>query len=158
MTKVTYSIVIALLSLTTVLTGNAALADCPGDTTLTIKEKHLMVEVADTPRERRFGLMFRQNMGENCGMLFVFQSKGVRTFTMRNTLIPLDIAFISGAGEIKEIFTMQPGVERYPSKVESLYALEMNAGWFADNSLEVGSVLSVIKDGAASPITELESQ
>ena len=128
-------------------------SECQGDTTLSIGSKLLTAEIADTERERRYGLMFRSSMGTDCGMLFVFQSTGVRTFTMRNTLIPLDIAFISADGVIREILTMQPGVARYPSKVESDYALEMNAGWFKANTLEIGDTVAVLQDDV---ITTLE--
>ncbi len=155
MNKISQFLVVLLLA---IVANNsfAQSSDCQGKTTLSIKNKLLTVEVADTERERRYGLMFRSSMGTDCGMLFVFQNTGVRTFTMRNTLIPLDIAFIAADGEIKEIFTMQPGVLRYPSKVESDYALEMNAGWFKANELMVGDTIAVLQDDIITTLDKIK--
>lgn len=135
----------------------ADVSQCKGDTLLSIGEKQIAVEVADTERARRYGLMFRSSMGKSCGMLFVFANSQIRTFTMQNTLIPLDIAFISADGTIKEILTMQPGTEKYLSTVESNFALEMTAGWFAKNALQVGSVISLLINDADVSLSQIKT-
>lgn len=116
---------------------------CRGTTSLGINDISAQVELAIEERDRRYGLMFRSKMGENCGMLFVFENNRPRVFTMRNTLIPLDIAFIDPEGRIAEILTMEPGGDRYPSSVSALYALEMNKGWFAANNIKVDDIIMV---------------
>lgn len=137
------------------VTGFAQSESCKGSSALDIAGTPVTVEVAKNERSRRYGLMFRQSIGKNCGMLFVFENIATRTFTMQNTLIPLDIAFISEQGEITEVLTMQPGVKRYPSNVRSKYALEVNAGWFKKNQLGVGSVIKLkIKENTL-PLSEL---
>lgn len=127
---------------------------CRGNTVLLIGEKTVTVEIAATEKERRYGLMFRSSMGADCGMLFVFKNEGQRIFTMRNTLIPLDIAFIAKTGNIREILTMQPGVDRYPSSVQSQFALELNAGWFDTNNIALNAE---IKIGSGNEQTALDS-
>jgi uncharacterized membrane protein (UPF0127 family) len=144
---------IAIVLLISTTFSTIAPADgCKGNTTLDINGSQITVEVANTERARRYGLMFRNSLGADCGMLFIFPDTAVRTFTMRNTLIPLDIAFIAADGTIKEILTMQPGTQKYPSSVESDYALEANAGWFAEKALEVGMVVSLQNNGESSDL------
>lgn len=130
--------------------GRTAHADqtCKTDSTLAIKDGRAQVQLAIDERTRRYGLMFRAKLGKDCGMLFIFKHSRTRVFTMRNVVIPLDIAFIDSEGRIAEIFTMEPGVDRYPSKVAAQYALEMNEGWFAENNITVGDVITVVKDDA----------
>jgi len=127
------------------LTTTASIADetCRGDTSLSIDTQIAQVELAIKERDRRYGLMFRSSMGENCGMLFVFGDSRPRIFTMRNTLIPLDIAFIDDEGRIAEILTMEPGGDRYPSSVSARYALEMNKGWFSANNISVDTLIAI---------------
>jgi len=102
--------------------------------------------------------MFRKSLGKDCGMLFVFAHSRQRVFTMRNVLIPLDIAFLDESGIVKEVFTMQPGVARYPTKVKARYALEMNGGWFARNNITTGSELMILKADERLPLTTLDSE
>lgn len=136
--------------------GNTAHADqtCKTDTTLAIKDGRAQVQLAIDERTRRYGLMFRAKLGKDCGMLFIFKHSRTRVFTMRNVVIPLDIAFIDSEGRIAEIFTMEPGVDRYPSKVAAQYALEMNEGWFAENSITVGDIITVAHDDATRDATQ----
>ena len=124
----------------------SALADntCQTDAELKINDQKAQIQLAIDERTRRYGLMFRASMGENCGMLFVFESTRPRVFTMRNTLIPLDIAFIDEEGRIAEIFSMEPGGDRYPSSVPARFALEMNKDWFATNKISVGDLIEVV--------------
>jgi uncharacterized membrane protein (UPF0127 family) len=84
--------------------------------------------------------MFRENLPENQGMLFVYPYPLVLSFWMRNTLIPLDIAFIDHKGIIISIQQMQPFDDEklYVSPLPVKYALEMNQGWFERNKVRVG--------------------
>lgn len=131
--------------------------ECKTDATLAIKDGRAQVQLAIDERTRRYGLMFRAKLGKDCGMLFIFKHSRTRVFTMRNVVIPLDIAFIDSKGRIAEIFTMEPGVDRYPSKVAAQYALEMNEGWFAGNNVTVGDIITVTQGDATQGNTPLTS-
>ncbi|MGW8281762.1 MAG: DUF192 domain-containing protein [Gemmatimonadota bacterium] len=102
----------------------------------------ISVEIADTPALREKGLMQRDSLPENAGMLFVYADEQVRSFWMRNTKIPLDIAFIDRNGSIVDIEQMQPQTdENTVSSAPAMYALEMNLGWFEANGVGVGDRL-----------------
>lgn len=112
-------------------------------TTLRIAGVEVIVEIADEPAERKRGLMHRDSLPADHGMLFVYPSEGVRSFWMRDTSIPLSIAFIDSRGYIVEIQQMSPHSDRFhesPGRV--LYALEMPGGWFAEHGVEVGDRIS----------------
>ncbi len=104
------------------------------------------VEIADEPAEQAQGLMNRTALGEDRGMLFVFPDEQVRSFWMKNTLIPLSIAYINSEGRIIDIQKMEPAPEdasdaelpRYPSAEPARYALEVNRGFFEERGVEVG--------------------
>ncbi|MCG2716579.1 MAG: DUF192 domain-containing protein [Candidatus Marinimicrobia bacterium] len=98
------------------------------------------VELAETPDEQKQGLMFREHLPENQGMFFVYPYEQTLIFWMRNTHIPLDIAFIDRKGVIVSIQSMEPLNEEkhYVSPVPAQYALEMNRGWFQRNGINVG--------------------
>ncbi len=112
----------------------------PGRTKLSIAKKDLWVEVVDDPRSREQGLMFRKSMPEDEGMLFIFEYSQMQSFWMKNTFLPLDIAFISEQGVIINILTMKPLDEgpRYRSLAPALYVVETNAGWFGKNGIKAG--------------------
>ena len=96
-------------------------------------------EVARTPLEREQGLMFRKTIGENEGMLFVYETDQRLSFWMRNTHIPLSIAFISADGEITQIEDMRPLDEATVSSRRSVrYALEAGQGAFARWGVKAG--------------------
>jgi len=101
----------------------------------------LTVECARSQSEQTYGLMFRDKLGENDGMLFFFDSDGYRNFWMKNTIIPLSLAYISSRGDIMEIYDMKPldTSVTYPSKYPCRYVLEVNKGWFRKNGIRVGS-------------------
>jgi len=100
------------------------------------------VELATTPQSQAQGLMYRQRLPANQGMLFVFE-QAAGCFWMRNTLIPLSIAFIDAAGVIGQINHMQPLSEApHCPELVAPYALEMNVGWFERNGIKVGSRVS----------------
>lgn len=106
---------------------------------LSIDGINLLTELAVTPIERQRGLSFRPSLDENAGMLFVYQQERPLVFTMRETSIPLSIAFINEQLEIIEILQMDPFAKHtYPSSRPARYALEANAGWFKRNSITAG--------------------
>jgi uncharacterized protein len=102
--------------------------------------RRFMVEVADSPLEREYGLMCRRAMADHRGMLFVFPQSGPQAFWMRNTLIPLDIVYIGSDGTVVSITrNAQPLDERpLPSAAPAKYVLELNAGLAAKIGLLPG--------------------
>ncbi len=99
----------------------------------------LQVEIADTDAERQRGLMERTALGENRGMLFVFDSEQTLSFWMKNTLIPLSVAYLDSEGRIVDIQDMQPLDETpHPSAEPAQYALEVNQGFFEKRGVKVG--------------------
>ena len=105
---------------------------------------HLIkAEVASTPAQRQQGLMFRTKMEQNEGMLFVFGAPAKSCMWMKNTPIPLSVAFIDQAGRIVNIEDMQPLTEQsHCSDGLVHYALEMNRGWFKQRHIKPGSSLA----------------
>ena len=103
------------------------------------KEVEVRVEVADTEPERQLGLMGRTALPEDRGMLFVFDREQQLSFWMRNTLIPLSIAYIDAEERIIDIQDMQPLDETsHPSAEPAMYALEVNQGFFDERGVGVG--------------------
>lgn len=107
----------------------------------------LQVEIADDPSERARGLMERDSLPADAGMLFVYprEQSPAASFWMYRTRIPLDIAFLGDDGEIRAILTMPPCASEdatecpsYPAGVPYRVALEVNAGYFAEHDVEVG--------------------
>nr|WP_136252558.1 DUF192 domain-containing protein [Ningiella ruwaisensis] len=97
------------------------------------------VELADEAHERQLGLMYRREMCEDCGMLFKFDRVQTGSIWMKNTYIPLDLAYINAFGKIVDIKALEPhDLTSVTSSVPVLYALEMNQGWFEKNSIKVG--------------------
>ena len=100
-------------------------------------------ELAISPAQQQTGMMFRTEMGANEGMLFVNDDVAMRCFWMRNTLIPLSIAFVADDGTIVNIADMQPRSEDSHCSIKPVrYALEMRQGWFAKRGIKAGSKLS----------------
>jgi uncharacterized protein len=103
----------------------------------------IKAEVAQTPREHAIGLMFRKEMGANEGMLFVFPQAGKQCFWMKNTLIPLSVAFVDDQGEITNLDEMLPQTENaHCSSKPARFVLEMNKGWFSKRGIKPGMKLS----------------
>ena len=99
----------------------------------------LTVELATTSQQRYMGLSYRQQMVDDAGMLFVYPAERPLTFTMRNTLIPLSIAYISKDMIINEIHLMDVGPgQLFDSKNIAMFALEVNQGWFEENGIKAG--------------------
>jgi len=109
-------------------------------TTLTLQGTPLKVEVADTPQSLETGLMFRSSMPEDHGMLFILGSAEQASFWMKNTKIPLSIAYIDGNGVVREEHDMMPFDEHTTrsSSDQIYYALEVNQGWFQRHHVEPG--------------------
>jgi len=113
---------------------------------LYIKEKEIRVEVVRTPEERVVGLMARKHLGKEEGMLFIFEEDGYHSFWMKDTLVPLSIAFIDREGRIVKITDMKPlTLTSHPPPKPILYALEMNQGWFSRNGIRVGDIVRFSK-------------
>ena len=103
---------------------------------------NINAEVASTAEQREIGLMFRPAMPANDGMLFVFAQPGKQCFWMKNTLIPLSIAFLGDDGSVVNIDDMKPQtLDGHCSARPVRYVLEMNVGWFAKRGLKAGSKL-----------------
>ena len=99
----------------------------------------ISAEVARTPEQRAIGLMHRKSMQQHAGMIFVFDQPEPLCFWMKNTLIPLSIAFLQDDGTILNIEEMKPmKLDSHCSVRPARYALEMNAGWFAKRGLKPG--------------------
>lgn len=85
------------------------------------------------------GLMFRKDLGSDVGMLFVFSDSQQRAFWMKNTLIPLSIAYMNEKGAVENILEMPPQTEQsFMSAGPAKFALEMNAGWFSKHGVKPG--------------------
>jgi len=101
---------------------------------------HLIrAEVADTPPARMQGLMFRKTLGQNEGMLFVFADSAAHCMWMKNTYVPLSVAFLDERGTIINIEQMQPHSEQsHCAARPARYALEMSRGWFEQRGIRPG--------------------
>ena len=118
---------------------------------LTIGKHRLVAEVATTPDQRSTGLMHRFSLRPDHGMLFVFERPERLSFWMRNTFIPLSIAFIGADGRIVNIEDMVPQTETsHWSRGPALYALEMRKGWFAERGIREGHAVEGLPARAGS--------
>ncbi|MCX7679420.1 MAG: DUF192 domain-containing protein [Spirochaetes bacterium] len=104
------------------------------------KTVFLDVEIADTEFRRRKGLMFRKNLPTNRGMLFIFDVDHHPSFWMKNTYLPLSVAFVDRSGVIREIRDMDPLDEKtiHSSRWPVRYAIEVNRGWFSAHNISPG--------------------
>lgn len=103
----------------------------------------ITAELAATPQSRMVGMMFRDKVAPNHGMLFIFDDKAPQCFWMRNTLLPLSIAFIDDDGTVTQIEDMAPKTENsHCSKKPVRFALEMEQGWFARKGIAAGARLT----------------
>jgi len=99
-------------------------------------------QVAATPEQRQTGLMFRKDMPQHEGMIFIFDQPGKQCFWMKNTLIPLSAAFVADDGTVVNIEDMKPlALDGHCSLQPVRYVLEMNKGWFAKKGIKAGSKL-----------------
>jgi uncharacterized membrane protein (UPF0127 family) len=111
---------------------------------LYIKNTKIFVELARTEKEKARGLMFRTKLGENEGMLFIYEQEEILSFWMKNTFLPLSIAFIDRQGRIIDIQDMEPfSLDTHRSPRPAQYALEVNKGWFEKNGVKIGDVIKI---------------
>jgi uncharacterized membrane protein (UPF0127 family) len=131
----------ALLVLFAIMTAASTAADKLPTIELRIGEQRVSAEVAATEPARTLGLMHRkQPLAANAGMLFVFTTPGFHSMWMRNTYIPLSVAFIDDRGVILNIADMVPlTTDAHTAAGFARYALEMNQGWFAEHGLRAGA-------------------
>lgn len=119
--------------------------------TVYVGEHPFRLEIAATPEERATGLMFREELDPDQGMLFVFPESAPRSFWMKNTPLPLSIAYIAADGTILEIYDMEPhSLEPVRSRFPAKYALEVNQGRFRELGIDRGTVIDLTKVPAAS--------
>jgi len=109
-------------------------------------EHQVKVEVVKEPAEQARGLMYRSSLAKDSGMLFIFQREEPQSFWMKNTVIPLDMIFISRDLVIVDIATMQPCASypcpSYTSRQPAQYVLEVNAGYCRSRHIIIGDKVS----------------
>ncbi len=113
---------------------------------LRINQWEITVETADTQETQEKGLMGRESLDEDWGMLFVYDRDSRKSFWMKNTKIPLSIAYIAADGTIREIYDMEPlSTRTVDSRYSVRYALEVNQGAFERHGIKTGDKVEFIK-------------
>lgn len=114
------------------------------------QKKILNIDIAETEEQHAYGLMFREKLGKDEGMLFIFQNEERRDFWMKNTLVDLDIGYFNKNKTLIDIQQMkavtsilQTDLPSYPSKGPAQYALEMSQGWFKKNKFPEGTTIKL---------------
>ena len=135
------------LALAFALAASAALAQEPQTNLPRVKLSAGMhqidAQVASTMEQRMTGLMHRKEMPQHEGMLFVFESPAQQCFWMKNTLLPLSIAFLADDGTIVNLSEMKPqSLDSHCSARPVRYVLEMNTGWFSKKGIKAGDKLA----------------
>lgn len=144
-----FSVTAALVAVFLLASGQGAFADMPR-LELTAGMFRIEAEVAANQQHRMLGLMNRRTMPQHQGMLFVFDQENTHCMWMRNTLLPLSVAFMDGEGQIINIEDMQPQTEdNHCAKRPARYALEMNRGWFTQRGVVIGSRISGLQRAPA---------
>ena len=106
----------------------------------------IQAEMASTEAQRELGLMNRKELGTNDGMMFIFDRPYAYCMWMKNTLLPLSVAFLDSDGVILNVEEMLPQTETNHCAVKpALYALEMNAGWFKHKNIKPGTRITMMK-------------
>ena len=124
------------------LATSSALAQSLPVVPLSAGMHRIQAELAAEPGSRMRGLMFRESMAPNAGMLFVFDETTTHCMWMKNTLIPLSVAFLDEKGTIVSIHEMAPKTENsHCAARPARYALEMNKGWFAARGIKPGAAI-----------------
>lgn len=115
-----------------------------------IGAKQVTLEVADTPEKLSYGLMYREKLEKDSGMLFVFEKEEFRHFWMKNTFLDLSIGFFNAKKELVDVqemsrmkSVMDQDVNTYVSAKPALFAVEMTKGWFSKNKIKPGSKLDI---------------
>lgn len=131
-----------LLSVLLTLAGAPAFAQGNAVVQLNAGMHLIQAEVVAEPASRAQGLMHRKTLGQNAGMLFIFDERAIHCMWMKNTLIPLSVAFIDDRGTIVNIADMEPHSEASHCAAQPVkYALEMSRGWFASRGIKPGTRL-----------------
>lgn len=143
MKNISYTLLMALL----IGCGAAGAQDTPQTqlqrTSLSVGIHQIDAQLAVTPEQREIGLMFRTDMPQHEGMLFVFEDPSRLCFWMKNTLLPLTAAFIADDGTIVNLENMKPQTtESHCSTKPVRFVLEMNQGWFAKKGVKPGSKIA----------------
>ena len=141
------SLLVLLLACGSGKVDNSSIPSSVGDSMLPTMELILqgtsvVAEIADSEAERQQGLMHRESLQTDHGMLFVYPDEDLRYFWMKDTPLPLSIAFVNSEGMIVNISDMTPLSEKtVPSVLAAQYALEMNRGWFRSHGVRTGQVI-----------------
>jgi uncharacterized membrane protein (UPF0127 family) len=136
------ALVISTAILTSVIAQGVPQTQLPR-TTLNAGMHLMQVQLAQNYEQRQIGLMWRKEMPQNEGMLFVFEQASVQCFWMRNTLIPLAAAFVADDGTVVNLADMKPmSDESHCSTKPVRFVLEMNQGWFAKRNIQAGYKLT----------------
>ncbi len=134
-------VLVATVAGSTFAQGRLPLAD------LGINAQQFEVEIADTRTARETGLMYRRALPPQQGMLFVYPRSGAVCMWMKNTLIPLSVAFIDANGRILNIEDMRPyTLDAHCASASARYALEMNLGWFRNNGIQAGDTVKGLEN------------
>lgn len=117
----------------------------PAYITINIKGTNVKLEVARDRETLSRGLMFRDSLASNSGMLFVFEREGIYSFWMKNTRIPLSIAFINSGGRVVGLDEMAPydTVTAHMPFEPYIYAIEMDSGWFSSRNVKQGDTIDI---------------
>ena len=132
----------AKIAILVVATALSAHADPLITYPLRIKKHEIRAEVANTEQDRLRGLMFRDKLAENSGMIFLYPRAEASAMWMKNTRIALSVAFIDANGRILNIAEMEPfSRQAHASSGAAAYALEMNGGWFSKQGIKAGDLV-----------------
>ena len=124
---------------------SAALKSIDDRFAIQVGDRTVQMQIAAEATEMQKGLMFRETMGADEGMLFIYEAPQQMSFWMRNTKLPLDIGYFDATGELKEIYPLYPFDERtVASRAKNLqFALEMNQGWYQQAGVKPGAKLDL---------------
>jgi len=144
-------LLISLLACAGILCAAAPPGEADRFVTVYIHDKPFQAEIADTPEKHARGLMFRRCLKDGYGMLFVFPGEEVRSFWMKNTLIPLDMIFLNSDRQVVDLFASVPPCRRdpcpsYTSALPARYVLEIAGGLAKKLNLQVGDKIFVAID------------
>lgn len=110
---------------------------------LMIGETAVYVDIADNYDSRKRGLKYRREMSEDEGMIFIYPEPGIRSFWMKDTYIPLSLAYIDENGRIFQFVDMEPkDITTHPSDAPAQYVLEVNQGWFGKHGIKTGDLVN----------------
>ena len=138
---------LATIAILVIATALSAHADPLITYPLRIKKHEIRAEIANTEQDRLRGLMFRDKLAKNSGMLFLYPRAEASAMWMKNTRIALSVAFIDANGRILNISEMEPfSEEAHASSGAAAYALEMNRGWFRKQGIIAGDLVEGLKD------------